>query len=68
MKKQAIFLMAMFSVLAGCGESINPILTDSYAADPSAIVFGDTLFVYPSHDQTASHGFDMKDYHCYYTT
>ena len=54
--------------LAVSCRSINPILTDAYAADPSAIVFGDTLFVYPSHDQNAGIGFNMEDYHCYYTT
>ena len=68
MKELATFSIALLAMLAGCSESINPILTDSYAADPSAIVFGDTLFVYPSHDERDSHGFDMKDYHCYYTT
>ena len=69
MKKPGVFLsLVLLLMLAGCNGSINPILTDSYAADPSAIVFGDTLFVYPSHDQTASRGFNMEDYHCYYTT
>ena len=61
-------LAASAAFLAGCSRSINPILTDAYAADPSAIVFGDTLFVYPSHDQNAGIGFNMEDYHCYYTT
>ena len=54
MKELATFSIALLLIFAGCSESINPILTDSYAADPSAIVFGDTLFVYPSHDQPAT--------------
>ena len=29
----------------------NPIVRTHYAADPSARVFGDTLFLYPSHDR-----------------
>ena len=66
--KKAMLYLAAISFMAGCSRSINPILTDMYAADPSAIVFGDTLFVYPSHDQTAGEGFNMEDYHCYYTT
>ncbi len=29
----------------------NPFITHMYTADPSARVFNDTLFVYPSHDE-----------------
>ena len=29
----------------------NPIITHMYSADPSAHVFGDSLYVYPSHDR-----------------
>ncbi len=46
----------------------NPIITDSYSADPSARVFGDTLWVYPSHDKDDALSFSMEDYHAYYTT
>ena len=66
--KTAPLLFAALLLFAGCSRSVNPILTDMYAADPSAIVFGDTLFVYPSHDRTDGEGFNMEDYHCYYTT
>ena len=63
-----LWIAATAMILSSCDSSINPILTDAYAADPSAIVFGDTLFVYPSHDQNAGENFNMEDYHCYYTT
>ena len=66
--KKLILCLSTLAMLTGCSRSINPILTDAYAADPSAIVFGDTLFVYPSHDKNDGRGFDMEDYHCYYTT
>lgn len=46
----------------------NPIITDSYSADPSAHVFGDTLWVYPSHDKDDALSFSMEDYHAYFTT
>lgn len=46
----------------------NPIITDAYSADPSAHVFGDTLWVYPSHDKDDAAAFSMEDYHAYYTT
>lgn len=48
----------------------EPLVTDIYTADPSAHVFNDKLYVYPSHDiesnipQDDEGGhFDMKDYH-----
>lgn len=47
---------------------INPLLDFTYAADPSAHVFHDTLWVYPSHDKADAKRFDMEDYHVYSTT
>lgn len=46
----------------------NPIITHMYSADPSARVFGDTLWVYPSHDKDDATSFSMEDYHVYSTT
>ncbi len=46
----------------------NPIIRHMYSADPSAHVFRDTLYVYPSHDRDSSQTFDMIDYHVYSTT
>jgi len=48
----------------------EPLVTHIYTADPSAHVFDDRLYIYPSHDwqsdvpqdDLGSH-FDMKDYH-----
>ena len=45
----------------------NPIITHMYSADPSARVFGDSLYLYPSHDRDMAQGFDMDDYHVYVT-
>ncbi len=50
----------------------EPLVTDLYTADPSAHVFGNKLYIYPSHDWVSgvpaddlgSH-FDMNDYHVY---
>jgi hypothetical protein len=39
-----------------------------YTADPSARVFNDTLYVYPSHDEDFAKWFDMKDWHVFSTT
>ncbi len=46
----------------------NPIITHMYTADPSARVFGDTLWVYPSHDRDDAASFSMEDYHAFSTT
>lgn len=50
--------------------SRKPIVTHMYTADPSAHVFGDTLYVYSSHDlednplpNDNGDQYDMKDYH-----
>ena len=48
----------------------HPIVTHLYTADPSAHVFNNKIFIYPSHDIDAGDAFDdlgshfaMKDYH-----
>lgn len=59
-------IMLCFSVSVISGQ--NPIKVDIYAADPSARVFNDTLYVYPSHDIEGSRWFDMRDWHVLSTT
>ncbi|MCS3801561.1 family 43 glycosylhydrolase [Niastella sp. OAS944] len=49
----------------------NPLVRNQYSADPSARVFGDRVYVYPSHDILATEGrgrvgwFCMEDYHVF---
>ena len=49
----------------------NPLILNQYTADPTARVFGDRLYVYPSHDILGSPGkgrigwFCMEDYHVF---
>ena len=49
----------------------NPIIRNMYSADPSARVFGDRVYVFPSHDIIATEGkgrvgwFCMEDYHVF---
>ena len=45
----------------------KPILPD-FQADPTARVFGDTMWIYPSHDVAGSKGWDMVDWHCFSST
>lgn len=50
----------------------QPLVTHIYTADPSAHVFNDKIYIYPSHDIDAGDAFDdlgshfaMKDYHVF---
>jgi hypothetical protein len=48
----------------------NPLIRDQFTADPSARVFEDTVYVYPSHDIPCGQGqgmigFCMADYHVF---
>ena len=65
-------LLLTFGILclALCGMAQNPIIRDQYAADPTARVFGDRVYLYPSHDIPAPEGqrqdwFCMADYHVF---
>ena len=46
----------------------NPFISQIYTADPSARVFNDTLYVYPSHDEDTATKFSMQDWHVFSTT
>ncbi len=60
---EMLFLMAVSSAVAQ-----NPFVTHIYTADPSVRVFGDTLYVYPSHDFDDAQWWDMVDWHVFSTT
>lgn len=61
-----LLLFVFFNVMAQ-----NPFIRDQFTADPSAVVVGDRVYVYPSHDIpcTESKGrigwFCMEDYHVF---
>lgn len=42
----------------------NPLIRDQFTADPSARVFGDKVYVFPSHDILATKGKGRKDWFC----
>lgn len=47
----------------------NPIFTDTFTADPAALVVGDRLYVYVGHDKASPGGwFNMPEWLCYSTT
>ena len=49
----------------------NPIITNQYTADPSARVFNDRVYLFPSHDipphtnKNKENWFSMEDYHVF---
>ncbi|MDE5419066.1 family 43 glycosylhydrolase [Labilibaculum sp. DW002] len=55
-------------IIGKIGFAQNPFITHMYTADPSARVYNDTLYVYPSHDPDNAKWFDMIDWHVYSTT
>src|SRR4030042_3370043 len=65
--KPKLMLIGMVLIFTGCVNR-NPIITHLYTADPSARVFNDTLFLYPSHDRDSAVWWDMDDWHVLSTT
>jgi len=63
----ASLLVSLFAYSA----AQNPIIRNQFSADPSARVFGNRVYVYPSHDILAVEGkgrvgwFCMEDYHVF---
>lgn len=66
MKYLNFFFLVM--IIGNICSAQNPFVTHMYTADPSARVFNDTLYVYPSHDPDNADWFDMVDWHVFSTT
>ncbi len=68
-KKAFTVFLAVLSVYFAIAQ--NPLIRNMYSADPSARVFGDSVYIFPSHDilATPGHGrigwFCMEDYHVF---
>ena len=75
--KEFIYIYIIFNlIMLGLQQEDNierkVLVEDLYTADPSAHVFNDKIYIYPSHDQTVdekeyttSEKYDMKDYYVY---
>lgn len=59
--------LASTCVPKASAKAHNPMVTQIFTADPNAIVYGDKVYVYTSHDEDGQDGFDMVDYHVYST-
>ncbi|MFN7117789.1 MAG: family 43 glycosylhydrolase [Saprospiraceae bacterium] len=70
-KRHFLLLGMLFFLYINNSFSQNPFITNQFTADPSARVFGDRVYVYPSHDILATEGkgrvnwFCMEDYHVF---
>lgn len=60
-----LFILAFTSISV---NAQNPVIKNIYTADPSARVFNDTLYIYPSHDRDNAKWWDMEDWHVFSTT
>jgi hypothetical protein len=73
--KYNLFLVILSTLICFVSMSTsaqNPIIRDQFTADPTARVFGDKVYLYPSHDIPTPEGkglrkdwFCMEDYHVF---
>ena len=70
MKRQCLLLPFLF-ILLSYSFAQNPVIRDQFSADPTARVFNNRVYLYPSHDISAEEGkgkpgwFSMEDYHVF---
>ena len=62
--KQIFKIKAMLILISSVSFAQNPLITNQFTADPSARVFGDRVYVFPSHDILATEGKGRKDWFC----
>lgn len=69
--KAYYYLFVFVWVTGFSANAQNPLITSQFTADPTARVFGDSMYVYPSHDIPVKPGhgrpgwFCMEDYHVF---
>lgn len=47
------------------GRARNPLISHIFTADPNAVVYGDRIYVYTSHDVDGQDDYKMVDYHVF---
>ena len=57
-------LTALLLALPLCAAAQNPIIRDQFTADPTARVFNNKVYLYPSHDIVPPADFARKDWFC----
>ena len=56
--------MMLIFIISKASFAQNPLIMNQFTADPSARVFGDRVYVFPSHDILATEGKGRKDWFC----
>ena len=67
-KTLATVAMAAATVLGTRSFADNPIIQTKFTADPAPMVYGNTVYLYTSHDEDDARGFSMYNWMCYSTT
>ena len=62
--KKGLLTLALFALVGNMAVAQNPLIKDHFNADPSAIVVGDRVYVFPSHDIPAPWDYARKDWFC----
>ncbi len=52
--KIVVIIIAFSAICASVSMAANPIITDKYTADPAALVYDNTVYLYAGHDQCPS--------------
>ena len=78
MKKTALNILLVLAVVAAFAQQKdtsfksngNPIITHKYTADPAAMVYKDTFYLYTGHDVAPKNQsrYEMHDWLCFSTT
>jgi hypothetical protein len=58
------FCVPLLALPAGMLLAQNPVIRTQYSADPSARVFGDKVYLFPSHDILATPGKGRVGWFC----
>ena len=62
--KARILTLAVVALVSSTLWAQNPIIRDQFTADPSALVVGDRVYVFPSHDIKAPAEYARTDEVC----
>lgn len=68
MQRIAFFILILLAGVASMAQ--NPVITSIFTADPAAMVYNDTVFLYTGHDEAEPNGtfYVMNNWHCFFTT
>ena len=63
-------LTALLFLFSHSLPAANPIITNVFTADPAALVYRDTVYLYTGHDEAPdnNHSCQMKDWLCFSST